>query len=507
MSWLKSGVTFVMGLVLAYIAREYYMGSMNASEMSRLLTSLNQLSLHQITQNSSLRVAIGYNSNVDLISSSIDMLEEMIQQFGHAVPTSDRASDVELLTSFGDLAQCFEHFFRTGSGAERFVSNKTLFEEVVSAGTSDRLLDKSSFSIGGNAALMAGKFAREGWQVLLTGAIGPKMKELLSPYPTITFANEDPGDEFHVIMEYKRSSTWNGHHPPRANRFIVTRDEANTGFVSLKSFHDHILDFHPDLLVLSGFHLLDGVSDEHTRRQRMEAVATKVAQSRKDLSNLVMTHVELASIGNRRIYEEIAQIVFPVVDSLGLNEQELSVLYQVLASQGRAHNEKSGTLQIAQTEPYLKDVIHAISYIMKSHTSLRRVHFHSLVFHLLAVVDDDQSTCEESFLASIAASSLSATEQACGLQRNNWDDLSLVELLYDTSQVKKHIPDAKQFKNRDGIMSWQQSYSFNSLHLKFYLAPVLVCKTPRHTVGLGDTISSAGLSQQVHIQKSNLCIQ
>jgi ADP-dependent glucokinase len=500
----KTVLLFCLGAIVAYVLQDYIVKKqMGGVDPSKLLTSLNTLSLHSVADKITHKVAIGYNSNVDLISSAIDMMEEMVSKFDHVIPPSDRQSDVELLNSFDDLGRCFEHFYRTASGAERFVSNKTLFEEVVHAGTSERLLDKSHFSIGGNAALMAGKFARDGWDVLLTGAIGPKMKELLAPYPSITFSNEDPADEFHVIMEYKTTSVWNGHSPPRANRFIVTRDEANTGFLSLDAFHEQILSFKPDLLVLSGFHLLDGVSDEHTRRSRMKAVAKKVEESRKHLGKkLSMTHVELASIGNRRIYEEISQIVFPVVNSLGLNEQELSVLYQVLSAQGKAHNELSGDLKIAQTSPDLNSVIHAISYIMKEHSTLKRVHFHSLVFHLLAVVEDENA-CDASLWAAITASSLTATEQACGFEKN-WSDLNLVDLLFDPT--KQDLGKGIQVENRDGVLSWKQSYSFNTLHLRFYLAPVLVCKQVRHTVGLGDAISSAGLSQQVRVQKSDLCI-
>jgi ADP-dependent glucokinase len=493
-------VAIVASVIAAYFAGNYFLK--HTSSLDLLKNSLIDLRMRdQALSMGFLDVAIGYNSNIDLILPAVEMLQEMIQKHGYDIPSPDRAADVETITSFDDLAKSFEYFFRNGSGAERFVSNATLFQQVVEAGTSDRLKSQSIFHIGGNAALMAIKFAREGWKVLLTGAIGPKMKELLAPFPSISFSNEEPTDEYHVIMEYKRNTTWNGAQPPRANRYIVTRDESNAGFVSLGPFHEKIVSTPPKLLVLSGFHLLDGVSDENTRRQRMQAVASKVEQTRKD-SKIVITHIELASIGNRQIYEEISHIVFPVIDSLGLNEQELSSLYHVLAAKGAIPNDRPGSLvdQIARTDSDLSSVIHAISYIMSSHRkTLRRVHFHCLMYHLITVVDDEKLD-DQALLASISASSLAATEQACDFEPG-WNEHDKIELLYDFSTVRQQLMNTvSHYQDRDGVISWRQMQSNKSLKLRFYFAPVMVCKSPRHTVGLGDTISSAGLSQQVRIQ-------
>lgn len=126
-------------------------------------------------------------------------------------------------------------------------------------------------------------------------------------------------------MEYSKGAKFLSHTTPRANRYIATRDIANAEFLSLHEFHKKLPDFGAHLLVLSGFHLMDG-QDKDKRSVEWDHITKYL----KLVKNVRFMHVELASIGNREIYKEIADNVFPSVNSLGLNEQELGALYHVL---------------------------------------------------------------------------------------------------------------------------------------------------------------------------------
>ncbi|KAL0478164.1 ADP-dependent glucokinase [Acrasis kona] len=493
-------LTAIIACIAAYFTTIYL--TADHHDPKHTARALIKLRNDQAAKKEILRVAIGYNSNVDLILPAIDLMNQMLKEnTEYKVPNVEENGDVTRIDTFDDLARSFGFFFSKGSGAERFVYDKTVFTQIVSAGTSEALINKSFFHIGGNAALMGVKFSKENWSVLLSGAIGPKMRELLSPYTNIDFSNQDAHDEFHVIMEYSKDSKWNGQSPPRANRFIVTRDESNAGFASLNAFHEKLEAFKPHLLVLSGFHLLDGVKEEHYRRERLQAVANRIRESKINISSsLKIVHVELASMGNQNIYDEISNIIFPVTDSLGLNEQELSTLYKVLTSSPSrsSHDQLYSISDISKTDPNLSSVVGAISYILEN-CPLKRLHFHCLTFHVLAVRSDYQVN-EEALIGSLADSSLSATEQACSIERDGLSSqLDLVDLHRNTKIIDLLEKDrVNDYSDLGGVAKWTQSSL--KLNIKFYFAPVFVCKKPRHTVGLGDTISSAGLSQQIKLQ-------
>jgi len=189
--------------------------------------------------------------------------------------------------------------------------------------------------------------------------------------------------------------------------------------------------------------------------------------------------LELASIGSSEFLKEIVQRAIPYVDSLGLNEQELCGVY--LATEGSdytVNDFKSPQVitavdaikrifRIKGQKPNLKDT----SYLR----NLSRVHFHCLHFHL--VVQRKASMWEKGTV-SVAMGSLATTEQAC-----NFEDVDL--LLPPVVDVAKNRNVTVSAENP--VTIWRDGT------LEFYLAPVLVCRKPTKTVGLGDTISAIGL--------------
>lgn len=104
--------------------------------------------------------------------------------------------------------------------------------------------------IGGNAALMAENFSKEGFSVILTGATGPTAKKLLTS-DKIKFIGSS-NDEIHLIMEYQKEKEFDGVKTIRSNRFIATRDFTNSEFQVLDEFHDSIQKEKPNLIILSG---------------------------------------------------------------------------------------------------------------------------------------------------------------------------------------------------------------------------------------------------------------
>ena len=96
----------------------------------------------------------GYNSNLDLIVKAVDTLTEL--NLTTSLGLSEY-QDHEKLSTLSEFYQTFMHFFDKGSAAERFVSDKNVWNEIVEA--SKRATNQHWF-IGGNAALMGNRFAK-----------------------------------------------------------------------------------------------------------------------------------------------------------------------------------------------------------------------------------------------------------------------------------------------------------------------------------------------------------
>ena len=79
--------------------------------------------------------------------------------------------------------------------------------------------------------------------------------------------------------------------------------------------------FQPELLVISGLHLLEGQADD-IKKQKIESLRHHL----KDISSSTPIHLELASMTSTEFMRDIALNIFPMVDSVGLNEQELAFL-------------------------------------------------------------------------------------------------------------------------------------------------------------------------------------
>ena len=173
--------------------------------------------------------------------------------------------------------------------------------------------------------------------------------------------------------------------------------------------------------------------------------------------------------------------VLPNMNSLGLNEQEL-----VFASKscGGPHSD------IFDHENHGQPEIHKISdillWLMKrfgrdmAQSQLSRIHFHSLTYHIVAVLESAWSNVE----SSVAAGAQVAGLQAC----------DTMELTADLLKLK--IPNKfrlfsgdseRELDPQNPVMSWRKD------GILFVLSPVLVCKRPVKTVGLGDAISATGL--------------
>ena len=295
---------------------------------------------------------------------------------------------------------------------------------------------------------------------------------------TVPEACFQKNDEIHLIMEYKTGDRWGPATAPCANRFIMSHDVGNGRLSALETFFSALNDFQPNLIVLSGLHLLEE-QEESFWKERIETLVKRL----KEISPYIPIHLELASTANKTFLAAIAESVFPWVDSIGLNEQELLALCQASEGPHRIHDDRN-------TQPEIGVIADQVHWLLKrfgvrSSTRLTRVHFHSLTFHMLGIVEGTWTNS----LSAVGGAARMAGRRACNVLAI---DPGKVELKIPRAFLRS-VEDAQLrrepivYDPREPVSQWSRG------NLKFFFSPVLVCKKPLKTVGLGDAISATGL--------------
>lgn len=420
------------------------------------------------------RAAVGVNSCVDVVVSGVALLQALGLSPG---PGPGPGLDHEVLESLEDLSQTFSFFLSRGAAAERFFSNAELFKTI--AQTALRI-PTAKLYVGGNAALIGQKLASNpNTEVLLAGPVGPKLHELLDEKIVVPPESLQETDEVHLILEYQTGEVWGSVPAPQANRFIFSHDEANAQMRLTESLVQSLDQFEPELMVLSGFHMMEGLQPE-ARDQRLDQVVALLS----DLS--VPVHLELASMTDPTFMQLIAYKVFPLVSSLGLNEQELLFLSRSLSG---PHSDSSWT-EVGVSSPaavtiatdVLRWILQRFGSLSGSSSRLSRLHFHALPFHVVAVVTGAHRWGNQE--ASAAAGARTASAQACGRAHVHAQESELLAPLTFNISSQSH---ALTLDPDRPITVWEHG------HVTLHLSPVLVCKRPIRTVGLGDAISANGL--------------
>uniref|UniRef100_UPI0037E8FA88 ADP-dependent glucokinase isoform X2 n=1 Tax=Semicossyphus pulcher TaxID=241346 RepID=UPI0037E8FA88 len=415
------------------------------------------------------KVAVGVNACVDVVVSGVGLLQALAVDPGTGL-------DHEVLHSKEDLREAFIHYMERGAAAERFFSDKEVFQMIARAAAE---YPNAELYVGGNAALIGQKLATyPDLMVLLCGPVGPKLHEMLNEEIVVPPTSLQETDEFHLILEYKAGEKWGSTQAPQANRFIFSHDVSNGGMSSLETFVASLEEFDPELVVLSGLHMMEGQGRQLWEERLKEAVSAIL-----DIPQDIPIHLELASMTDKDYMNSIMQEVIPIVSSIGLNEQELLFLSQ--AAEG-PHAEMDAWKGI----PDVGRVSDILLWILEEHgrsdplseADLTRIHFHTLAYHIMATVDGFWGNQA----AAVTAGARVASSQACGLQSV---DVSKVELKAPLEFYSSHTePREKLTLNpAEPVAVWRRG------NVTFHMTPVLVCKQPLRTVGLGDAISAEGL--------------
>ncbi|KAG8576276.1 hypothetical protein GDO81_009817 [Engystomops pustulosus] len=411
------------------------------------------------------KVAVGVNACVDVVVSGVSLLQALGLK-----PQS--GGDHVVLSSQEELAATFLHYMQRGAAAERFYSDAESFQHISRTAAQN---PGAKHFVGGNAALMAQRLASHpDIQVLLCGPVGPKLHELLDDRILVPPASLQEQDEYHLILEYKAGEQWGSGHAPAASRFIFSHDLSNGAMTSLEVLLSSLEDFQPQLLVLSGLHMMEGLSQEK-RASRLNEAAVALS----DVPTDILIHLELASMTDGDLMRGIIYQVFPLISSLGLNEQELLFLTQSANGPHSSLSAWSGVPDVG----IVSDILFWILQGTGSEGSrLTRVHFHTLAYHIIATIDGFWGNQ----VAAVAAGARVAGAQACASPTIDPSRVMLKSPLeFSTSQME--TSSTARITAKEPVAVWSKG------GVTFHFTPVLVCKDPTRTVGLGDAISAEGL--------------
>ncbi|XP_028679764.1 ADP-dependent glucokinase isoform X1 [Erpetoichthys calabaricus] len=424
------------------------------------------------------KIAVGVNACVDVVVTGVGLLQALALEPG-------KGKDHEILRSKEDLKEAFLYHMSKGAAAERFYSDEEMFQRIARAASE---YPGAQVYVGGNAALIGQKLARHPQvTVLLCGPVGPKLHELLDEQILVPPESLQETDEYHLILEYKSGEKWGSSQAPNANRFIFSHDVSNGEMNVLETFVASLEEFKPELVVLSGLHMMEGQGREVWEHRLHEAVAAI-----SSIPNKVPIHLELASMTDKDYMNNIVkQQVLPRVNSIGLNEQELLFVSQAGSGPHSELHSWNGFPDIGKVSDILFWIIKEYGHGEEnSEASLTRIHFHTLAYHILVTTDGFWSNQ----VSAVSAGARVAGTQACGTERIDIGRVFL-KIPFEFQVSASGTGHKVTLNPSNPVTVWQRE------NTSFFLTPVLVCKNPLRTVGLGDAISAEGLLYSEMIKK------
>ncbi|XP_043933587.1 ADP-dependent glucokinase [Protopterus annectens] len=182
--------------------------------------------------------------------------------------------------------------------------------------------------------------------------------------------------------------------------------------------------------------------------------------------------------------------VFPVVHSIGLNEQELLFISKSVSGPHLSLLSRDGVPDVGVVSDIIFWILKEFGKTdSKSRSNLTRIHFHTLAYHILATVGGFW----ENQVSSVAAGARVAGTKACGTDSIDSKRVFLkAPLEFSTSKTAESTCISLNLSRP--VAEWHRD------DIYFYFTPVLICRDPLRTVGLGDAISAEGLLYSSVIQ-------
>lgn len=346
-------------------------------------------------------------------------------------------------------------------------------------------MNGSRISIGGNAPVMANRFAMEGWKVLLGANMKSLPRDRLHKSIRVSGEAKDVDrDDNHLIMEYDRDEVWGRYVSPRANRFIVHNDYSNMLLASMDSFTEALRQFEPSLVIIGGLQMLDNFCfDPDVRTEKIMKLSKLLAS----LPSSTKIHFEMASFTEERLLRELMEHVIPYADSLGMNEQELADLCSMY-EHGNITVSSNPFPRVASTLDKIRTLYGYLGRkVNEQGRPLSRIHVHTLAYQAIYITKHSDW---QNINSAVAKASLTAYRHVCASKHV---DIQQARVIMDDSFTVSLKPGSHRMPLVDSapVSCWGEENG------RVCIAPNLVCTAVYQTGGGGDNVSAAGLVLQI----------
>ncbi|MDD3042203.1 MAG: ADP-dependent glucokinase/phosphofructokinase [Methanosarcinaceae archaeon] len=398
-----------------------------------------------------------------------------------------------IINSLSDFAAGLAYCMKNGLGAEWLVQEPLVFDFL-----KGRYLEKSLVRMGGNAGIMANVLSELGaFQVIPNIAVPSKSQLSLFSKKAIYFPgmagkkpcssdspamlarqNKDPihfvfdftdGDIFSLFGEEIRI--------PRENRFIATFDELNLRLFINPAFEAYALQHirKMDGALISGFHiLLENYPEGTTYPDRIEKALSEL-RAWKTRNKKLAIHVELGHFSSRRMARDVFLKFAEVADSLGMNEEELAMLYSL-------HGLPPEAIIKRDAETLAKAAL-----ALASEHGLSRLLIHTREFGLSVFRENSGQKAPEFEALEFgirAAAAFAASGKLKGRDFVEKTTASLPRSNFGKARVGEFLKAFEGAPYREGAFAHSGGYTL-------CLLPTLLCENPVSTVGLGDTFTAS----------------
>lgn len=438
-----------------------------------------------------------FNSNIDAVVKSTPARFQSWFEALSPEPFSPDQSP-ERISTGTEFLRGFLHCFSKGIALERLITEESLFKKI------HKLVGYDKLQMGGQGGIIGNVMSAAGIQnVFVHAASLPKEQSSLFldngnlksalPDGTIKQASKIERSEdiplIHWILEFKKGDTISvagkEYVCPKSNRFIATWDPLNfrlaidPGFVKAVNSYDKPITH----CLLSGYQMLtEPLADGSSSLDRIRESKECVDLWRSKNSDMVV-HFEFAStqdiIVRKMLLDEMAQWA----DSIGLNEQELIDLLEVIGENELAHECRKELDPASLTKGL-------ITLFRSCKMKRIQLHFFGCYITIRAKSNEDhQKTLKGMALAATCAASKAASGAI---------DTKESLLCAAGSEIKgeplKAFSSVSSFVEREfGNSSFSESGIYSGDEFDLIAIPTIIVENPVTLVGMGDTISSLSL--------------
>jgi ADP-dependent phosphofructokinase/glucokinase len=340
-----------------------------------------------------MNILCGYNVNIDSVYRITGAeISELLETFKAAEMLNKIQTPPGKIYLEADFVAGLVYCMKNGCGAEWLIINQSVFEFL-----KNRYFGKSLVRMGGNAGIMANALSQIGVSRVIPNVAVPSKTQLsLFSKKTIYFPENLPqtmentlkdSDEnksvlssnqepIHFVFDFSEGETFSLYGTeikvPRENRFIATWDHLN-----LRLFVNHAFEHYAlkhackiDGVLVSGFHLLlENYPDGKTYKKILEDTFNQL-KSWKNRNDKLQIHIEFGHFASKEIANSVFLKFAKFSDSLGMNEDELEMLYNLhgINREGLQHMEveaiSNAAFRLASKYGLKKLLIHTREFVL-----------------------------------------------------------------------------------------------------------------------------------------------